>query len=64
MSVTQLEKAIEEIEQQIADLDARMLDPEVYTDGDRCRELKQTRTELQGQLKPLEVEWASRAEST
>lgn len=57
-----LERRIEEIESQIAQADQELADPEVYRDGAQVKAIQQRRTDLTGQLTPLEAEWARRAE--
>jgi ATP-binding cassette subfamily F protein 3 len=64
LSLERLEQRIEGIETEIASIDAQLLDPQVYSDGDRCRALQQRRSELQGELGPVETEWARRAETS
>lgn len=57
----QLESRIEELENRIRAIDAQLLDPDVYTDGRKCRALQSQRDELASQLEPLEFEWSRRA---
>ena len=61
VSIGRLEKQIEEAEQQIGRIDTQLMDPDVYTDGKRCRGLQQQREALRKTLGPLEEEWARRA---
>ena len=61
ISIERLEKQIEEAEQQIGRIDTQLMDPDVYTDGERCRGLQQQRKALRKTLGPLEEEWARRA---
>jgi ATP-binding cassette subfamily F protein 3 len=61
LSFEALEARIEEIESATASLDARLLEPEVYRDGDLCRQLQAERETLQAELGPIEAEWARRA---
>ncbi len=61
ISIEQLEKQIEENEQQIGRIDGQLMDPDIYTDGERCRGLQQQREALRKTLGPLEEEWARRA---
>jgi len=56
-----LERRIERIEQSISEIDRSLLEPDVYTDGGRCRDLQVHRAELRDKLAPLETEWARRA---
>ena len=62
LSLRDLEARIEAMEEQIGELDTQMLQPEVYTDGDRCRTIQAERTARQDDLEELESEWARRAE--
>jgi ATP-binding cassette subfamily F protein 3 len=62
MSLGTLERRIEALEQEIREIDQRLLDPAVYQDGARCRALQDERSELTARLEPLEAEWARRAE--
>jgi len=62
LSMSKLELQIEQVESRIAEIDASMLDPAVYSDGDRCKQLQTERKELAEQLTPLEKEWMWRAE--
>jgi len=64
LSLTKLEERIESVERRIREIDELMLDPEVYTDGERCKSLQQQRESLRNDLEPLEFEWARRAEAT
>ncbi len=61
ISIERLEQQIEEVEQRIGRIDSQLMDPEVYTDGERCRGLQQEREQLRKTLGPLEEEWARRA---
>jgi ATP-binding cassette subfamily F protein 3 len=61
MNQSQLEQRIEQLEGQIAELDALLADPAVYQDGGRVQQLQEQRAEAQAALEPLEAEWASRA---
>jgi len=60
----ELENRIEQLEQQLREIDEAMVDPAVYTDGRRCRELRAQRQAVVGELEPLEGEWARRAEES
>ena len=62
MSLGTLERRIEALELAIRQIDQELLDPAVYTDGPKCNALQAERTELAGELTPLEAEWARRAE--
>ena len=44
------------------EIDESLLDPKVYTDPKRSKQLTQERERLQQELEPLEFEWARRAE--
>ncbi len=61
ISLDRLEKQIEETEQRIGTIDGLLLDAEVYTDGERCRDLQAERESLNKVLRPLEEEWSRRA---
>jgi ATP-binding cassette subfamily F protein 3 len=63
LSQDKLEARIVEIEKQLAAVDEELAFPETYRDGDRVRQLQAQRDQLQGELSPLENEWASRAGS-
>jgi ATP-binding cassette subfamily F protein 3 len=62
MSLSNLERRIEELEQGIKKIDQQLLDPDVYTDKARCTTLLDERAGLADRLAPLEKEWARRAE--
>jgi ATP-binding cassette subfamily F protein 3 len=62
LSLSKLEQRIEALQQRVAEIDEALLDPDVYTDGARCRALQDERTNLAAELDPLESEWARRAE--
>ena len=47
--------------QRRSEIDSQLALPEVYTDGDRVRQLNGERKELESMLGPLEVEWQRRA---
>jgi len=57
-----LELRIEGVEARIREIDTSLLDPDVYTDGERCKTLKQERDAAGRELKPLEKEWNRRLE--
>jgi len=63
LSDTKLETRIMTIEQTLTDIDARLADPEVYTDGEQVKTLSTQRQELIDELSPLEKEWLRRAEA-
>ncbi|MHC5023892.1 MAG: ribosomal protection-like ABC-F family protein [Planctomycetota bacterium] len=62
LSTGRLESTIERLETRMAEIDAAMIDPDVYRDGERCRSLQVERQQLATELEPLEMEWARRAE--
>jgi ATP-binding cassette subfamily F protein 3 len=62
LNFAELERRIEAIEKSIEDMDARLLDPAVYSDGEKVRALQQERTAAVDELGPLEAEWERRAE--
>jgi ATP-binding cassette subfamily F protein 3 len=64
LKLHELETRIEQIEQRVREIDEQMVDPLVYADGMRCKALSAEREALTSELEPLELEWASRAEST
>lgn len=62
LSLEELESRVEAIESELSDLDGQLADPQVYANGDRVRELQHRREELIAKQRPLEEEWARRAE--
>ena len=62
LSMIKLEARIEDIQKKIRAIDEKMLDPAVYSDGTKCRELQIERAHQERELEPLETEWARRAE--
>jgi ATP-binding cassette subfamily F protein 3 len=64
LRLRELEERIEQLEQQLREIDEAMIDPAVYTDGERCRALRAQRQAVVGELEPLEAEWARRAEES
>ncbi len=62
LSMTKLEAKIEELQAGIKAIDAQMLDPEVYNDGRKCKDLQVERAHLEMEVQPLEEEWARRAD--
>ena len=62
MSQEKLEAEIERCEARLHEIDFALMDPAVFNDGERVKALQAERTKVQDQLKPLEREWASRAE--
>jgi ATP-binding cassette subfamily F protein 3 len=63
LRLADLEERIERLEQRIREIDEAMVDPAVYTDGERCRALRIERDSVVAELEPLEAEWARRAET-
>jgi len=63
LSSQKLDAEIERIEQALQKIDFDLADPAIFQDGDKVRQLKQQREQLQGDLKPLEREWARRADN-
>ncbi len=62
MSQSKLEAAIEQAEAKLAELDAQLIDPEVYKDHKRFSELQDEREKVQTELTPMEEEWMQRAD--
>jgi len=62
MSQDKLDAEIERLETALNRIDFDLADPKVFADGERVKQLKTDRDRLQGELKPLEREWARRAE--
>jgi ATP-binding cassette subfamily F protein 3 len=63
LRLSELEERIERLEQRLREIDEALVDPEVYTDGERCRALQAEREAVVAELGPLEAEWARRAEA-
>ncbi|MCP3904625.1 MAG: ABC-F family ATP-binding cassette domain-containing protein [Planctomycetes bacterium] len=61
LATSELEQRIERLERRLGEIDAELVDPAVYRDGDRCRVLQAERETLAGELGPLEDEWTRRA---
>ena len=61
LKTEQLEAKIIEIEQQRAQIDKQLADPDVYRDAPRLADLVSSRDELAATLKPMESEWVLRA---
>ena len=61
LSVEQIEARITEIERRTREIDESLLDPKVYADAKRSKQLAQERERLQQELEPLEFEWSRRA---
>ena len=64
LSLKELEKRIEATESRIREIDESMMDPKIYTDGGRTKELQAERNDLSDLLEPLEFEWSCRAEES
>jgi ATP-binding cassette subfamily F protein 3 len=62
METGRIERRITEIETRVRAIDESMLDPKVYADPQKSRQLTEERERLQQELEPLEFEWARRAE--
>jgi protein subunit release factor A len=62
METDRIERRITEIETRVRAIDDSMMDPKVYSDSQKSRQLTQERERLQQELEPLEFEWARRAE--
>ena len=62
MNQKKLESEIERIESRIAEIDASMNDPDVWSDPKKCEKLGSERSTLTGELEPLEFEWMRRAD--
>ena len=60
MSQEKLENRIMQIEEEIADLDAKLADPDTYKDHKLFSELQDKHEALTKELGPLEEEWAER----
>jgi ATP-binding cassette subfamily F protein 3 len=61
LSLSKIETRIEQIETRLGEIDTLLIQPDVYTDGNRCRDLQAERSTLQDELEPLETEWSRRA---
>ncbi|MEL7088832.1 MAG: hypothetical protein AAGL98_10410, partial [Planctomycetota bacterium] len=61
MSQAKLESEIERLESRLHEIDFALMDPEVFSDGDKIKSLQAEREAKQEELKPLEREWARRA---
>lgn len=64
LSIKELEKRIESTESRIRQIDELMIQPEVYTDGKKTRELQTERRSLAEDLEPMEFEWSCRADDS
>ena len=61
LSIERLEQRIENAQHRIGEIDRQLIEPDVYTNGERCRGLRTEREALRMQLQPLEAEWTRRA---
>jgi ATP-binding cassette subfamily F protein 3 len=64
MKLGDLERRIEQLEQRRREIDAMLVDPDIYSDGARCRALQIDREAIAAEIEPLELEWARRADET
>jgi hypothetical protein len=62
MDQADLEKKIMTLEKELAALDQRLADPELYRDPKQFGKVHEEREQVAGKLKPLEEEWMRRAE--
>ncbi|MFM7799042.1 MAG: ABC transporter C-terminal domain-containing protein [Planctomycetota bacterium] len=62
LETERIERRINEIETRVRAIDESMLEPKVYADPQKSRQLIEERERLQQELEPLEFEWARRAE--
>ena len=62
LAITELEASIEHLQARLREIDEAMLEPAVYTNGDRSRQLSVERKALARELEPLEREWSARAD--
>jgi ATP-binding cassette subfamily F protein 3 len=60
MSTDEIEQRIEQIEKRLREVDASLMDPKVYGDASKAKQLTQERERLQQELEPLEFEWSRR----
>jgi ATP-binding cassette subfamily F protein 3 len=58
----ELEQKIQDMEAELAELDKRLTDPQLYRDHGKFSAIHQQRQSLAARLKPLEDEWLARAE--
>ncbi len=61
LTIERLEQHIEAAQHRIGEIDRQLIEPDVYTNGERCRALQAEREALRKELQPLETEWARRA---
>ncbi|MCA9290241.1 MAG: ABC-F family ATP-binding cassette domain-containing protein [Phycisphaerales bacterium] len=60
-SLAQLEARIETLDQTITELDMRLMDPDVYSDGEAVKAIQAERRICEDEKRPLEIEWLHRA---
>lgn len=60
--VERIEQQIDEIENQKKALEERMARPEVYSDGEKCRQIQKNISELAAKLDELNAQWERAAE--
>ena len=60
LGLEDIEARITRIETRTREIDESMLDPKVYADAAKARQLTQERERLQQELEPLEFEWSRR----
>jgi len=58
----QLEQRIEQAESRLQEIDAELLDPNIWRDAKRSAKLSEERSRLASELEPLEFEWSRRVE--
>jgi ATP-binding cassette, subfamily F, member 3 len=61
-AMEEAEAGMADLSQRIAAIDARMAGSQVFTDGDRCRDLQRERAALARELQRVEAEWLRMAE--
>ncbi len=62
--LSKLESQIETLQNRIKAIDQQMLDPAIYTNGEKSKSLQIERAHIERDLAPLETEWARLAEET
>jgi ATPase subunit of ABC transporter with duplicated ATPase domains len=60
-SLAQIEARIETLDQTITELDGRLMDPDVYSDGEAVKAIQAERRACEDEKRPLEIEWLHRA---
>ncbi len=61
LATADLERQIERLETRLREIDQELLDPAVFGDPRRSRELGEQRQRTAAELEPLEFEWSRRA---